>query len=61
MTSYFAHRHLTTMFSTLQYPYPTVGSLPVLLLRLRLTLAGIQRKPTTLADIADKSKGDLDD
>jgi hypothetical protein len=45
---------ITRGFATLQYPYPTLGSLhvPVLLLRLRLTLAGTRRKPTTLGDIA---------
>ena len=45
---------ITTGFATLQYLYPTLGSLhvPVLLLKLRLTLAGTRRKPKTLAVIA---------
>jgi hypothetical protein len=42
---------LTTGFATLQYPYATLGLLhvPVLLLKLRLTLAGTQRKPASLS------------
>jgi hypothetical protein len=46
---------LTTGFALLQYPYLTLGSLhvPVLLLRLRLTVAGTRRKPTTLCAILD--------
>lgn len=41
---------LTTGFATLQYSDSTLESLhvPVLLLRLRLTLAGTRRKPTPL-------------
>ena len=47
-------RHITTGFATLQYPDVMLGSLhvPVLLSRLRLTLAGTQRKPTTLGEMA---------
>jgi len=52
----FDRLQLTAEFATLQYLYATLGSLhmPVLLLRLRLTLAGTRRKPTTLSAIRFK-------